>query len=142
MAPLYRQRTQCQTRQTGFLPKGAKLLKDWAQEEQVPNAAIVDGAGKAGNRATVGFDDPDAVIVVEIIGGNTACRRGSASICSAALFFTHRLKRLRAQKKHAARFAKSAASAIFNRGSELRIETIGIYQGEGVTIVNFVQQII
>jgi hypothetical protein len=41
------------------------------QEEQVPSATILDGAGKAGSRAAVGFDDPDAVIVVETIGGDT-----------------------------------------------------------------------
>jgi tRNA(Ser,Leu) C12 N-acetylase TAN1 len=34
------------------------------------NAAILDGSGKAGNRAAVSFDDPDAVITVETIGSN------------------------------------------------------------------------
>lgn len=41
-----------------------------AEEEQILTAAIIDATGKAGNRAVVSVDDPDALIAVETIGSH------------------------------------------------------------------------
>jgi tRNA(Ser,Leu) C12 N-acetylase TAN1 len=48
--------------------RGFKDQLSSVEEEQILNAAIIDGTDKAGNRAIVNFDDPDAVITVETIG--------------------------------------------------------------------------
>ncbi len=48
--------------------RGFKDQLSSVEEEQILNTAIIDATGKAGNRAAVSFDDPDAVIAVETIG--------------------------------------------------------------------------
>lgn len=48
--------------------RGFKDQLSSVEEEQILNSAIIDATGKAGKRAAVSLDDPDAVIAVETIG--------------------------------------------------------------------------
>lgn len=50
--------------------RGFKDRLNSVEEEQMLSAAIIDDTGKAGARAIVSVDDPDAVIAVETIGNN------------------------------------------------------------------------
>jgi tRNA(Ser,Leu) C12 N-acetylase TAN1 len=50
--------------------RGFKDQLSSIEEEQILTAAIIDATGKAGKRAGVSIDDPDALIAIETIGSN------------------------------------------------------------------------
>ena len=50
--------------------RGFKDQLSSVEEEQILTATILDATGKAGKRAAVSVDDPDALIAMETIGSN------------------------------------------------------------------------